>query len=76
MNLCASVPNVGKALDHEKALALLCISELGICVHVRLRLFIPTGVSFCDLHVLRFDHLITSLLAPQRRYASSAWHEV
>ena len=29
-----------------------------------------------NLHVLLFEHLITSLLTPQLRYASPAWHEV
>lgn len=34
-NLCASVRNVGKALDHEKALALLCVPGIESRVHIR-----------------------------------------
>ncbi len=71
--LCASVRNVGKTPDHGRVLALLCVPGLGACLHKRLNIFIPTALVL-DLPVLRFEHLITSLLAPQRRYASPAWH--
>ena len=65
---------MGKALDHEMALAHLCVPGLGLRVHTDIKTFHPTDSG--DLHVLRFEHIIASLLAPQRRYASPAWHIV
>ena len=48
MYLCASVHYVGKALDHEKALALLCVPELKFRMHTQFRLFHPTTSGHCD----------------------------
>ena len=35
--------NVGKALDREKAFALLCVPGLGLRVHIEFSLSMPTG---------------------------------
>lgn len=71
--LCASIRTMGKTHVHKKVLALLCVTGLGFCVHIHFKFSSLTALVF-DLLMLRLEHLITSLLAPQRRYAFSAWH--
>ena len=45
MYLCASVYYVGKTLDHEKVLALLCVPELEFRMHTQftVQTFSPNG---------------------------------
>ena len=49
MYLCASICNVGKTSDHEKALALLCVPELEFRMHTQFRLFHSMDTGHCDL---------------------------